>query len=71
MGIPLAVALAAGLVFVMRSRARGQLYSGDLGKVEEIDSSAASSRVVEASGQQEYELPVERDTPVELYVKPV
>lgn len=71
LGIPLAVALAAGLVFVMRSRARGRLYSGDLGKVEEIDSSAASSRVVEASGQKEYELPVERDTPVELYVKPV
>lgn len=71
MGIPLALALAAALFFVMRSRALAQVYSEDLGKVQEIDSSAASSWVAEVSGQKEYELPVERDTPAELYVKPV
>lgn len=66
MGIPLAIALAAALFFVMRSRARRP----DPAKVEEIDSSTGSYGVAEVPGQQEYELPVEGVMPAEMYANP-
>lgn len=55
---------------MVRSRARGPLYSGDIGKAEKVDLSVASTPIAEVPGQNDYELPVERDTPAELYGKP-
>lgn len=71
MGIPLVIALAAGLFFVFRSRARGPPHRPDHGKVEKINLSWAPIRAAEGSGQNEYELLIERDTPAELDAKPV
>lgn len=51
----------------MRSRARRLNPT----KVEEIDSSMGSDWVAEVPGQNEYELPAERDMPAEMYEKPV
>lgn len=56
---------------MIRRRAPGRLHSGDFGKAEDVDLSVALISVAEVSGQRDYELAVERDTPAELSVKPV